>query len=57
MGSSFSSWDGVTACFMFADSPLALVAFAAGVLAICTALIVSIKRHEDEAFEAHLDHH
>jgi len=57
MGSSFSSWEGVTACFMFADSPLALVAFAAGVLAICTALIVSIKRHEDEAFEAHLDHH
>ena len=54
MGTSFLSWDGVTAYFMFADSPTLLMLFAIVVGLICISLITSIKKHEDKAFKQHL---
>ncbi|GAB2189886.1 hypothetical protein [Sessilibacter sp. MAH2] len=50
MGTSISQWDGATAYFIFANSPLALVLFALLMLVICVGLIALIKRHEDKAF-------
>jgi hypothetical protein len=51
MGTSISSWENVTAYFSFADSPMMLALFALGCAAIVTGLIVSIKKHEDDAFD------
>jgi len=51
MGTSITSWENVTAYFTFANNPAALVLFSLGVAAIVVGLIVSIKKHEDQAFE------
>jgi hypothetical protein len=51
MGTSISTWENVSAYFTFADSPATLALFALGAVAIVSGLIVSIKKHEDKAFE------
>ena len=51
MGSSISTWEGATAYFTFADSPVMLVLFAMGVSAIVIGLITSIIKHENKAFK------
>ncbi len=51
MGTSISSWENVGAYFTFADNPLALGLFTIGATAIIVGLIVSIAKHENEAFE------
>jgi len=53
MGTSFLSWDNVSAYFMFADKPLVLILFTIVVGFICISLIMSIKQHEDKAFQRH----
>jgi len=53
MGTSITTWENVSAYFTFADSPMALVLFAAGVTAIVAGLIHSIIKHENKAFDAH----
>lgn len=54
MGTSFLTWDNVSAYFVFANNPLALMLFALGVCLICVGLIISIKKHEDKVFKQHL---
>ncbi|MGH1430241.1 MAG: hypothetical protein ACRBB4_03890 [Neptuniibacter sp.] len=51
MGTSFSNWDDVAAYFVFANQPIVLMILAAFVAVICISLIISIKKHEDQAFE------
>ena len=51
MGTSITTWEGVTAYFAFADSPVALGLFAFGCAAIVVGLIAGISKHENEAFE------
>ena len=51
MGTSITTWEGVSAYFTFADSPFALGLFAFGCAAIVVGLIASIKKHEDDAFD------
>lgn len=53
MGTSITSWKDVSAYFTFADNPAALVIFALGCAAIVVALIASIMKHENKAFDAH----
>lgn len=53
MGTSIATWENVSAYFTFADNPIALVLFAAGVTAIVAGLIRSIVKHENEVFEQH----
>ncbi|MBJ7539407.1 hypothetical protein [Marinomonas transparens] len=51
MGTSITTWENVSAYFTFADSPMALVLFSAGVTGIVVGLIRFIMKHEKEAFE------
>ena len=53
MGTSITSWKDVSAYFTFADNPVALTVFVFGCAAIVVALIASIMKHEDKAFDAH----
>ena len=53
MGTSITSWEGVSAYFTFADSPIMLMLFALGAAGIVVGLITSIIKHENEAFEEH----
>lgn len=55
MGTSITTWEGVSAYFTFADSPFALGLFAFGCAAIVVGLIAGIARHENEAFEKFKD--
>jgi len=51
MGTSITTWENVSAYFTFADSPMMLGLFSAGVAVILIALIRFIMKHEKEAFE------
>jgi TctA family transporter len=51
MGTSISSWENVGAYFTFADNPIALGLFTICAAAIVVALIASIAKHENDAFE------
>jgi TctA family transporter len=51
MGTSISSWENVGAYFTFADNPIALGLFTICAGVIVVALIASIAKHENEAFE------
>jgi len=53
MGTSITTWEGVSAYFTFADSPIMLMLFALGAAGIVIGLIASIIKHENEAFEDH----
>lgn len=53
MGTSITTWENVSAYFTFADNPMAMVLFAAGVTAVVVGLLRSIIKHESEAFEPH----
>lgn len=53
MGTSITTWEGVSAYFTFADSPIMLMLFALGAAGIVIGLIASIIKHENEAFEEH----
>ena len=53
MGTSITSWEGVSAYFTFADSPIMLMLFVLGAAGIVVGLITSIIKHENAAFEEH----
>jgi hypothetical protein len=53
MGSSITTWENVSAYFTFADNPFALLLFTLGAAGIVAGLIISIIKHENEAFEHH----